>query len=391
MFAKLNFLLILLLANKRQHLIIFLISIFLIFLLASTLFISSSIQYAINTSLQDQADFTITRYKAATPRETPLEWADEFLEIEGVSSVVPRIYGTYYYESKEQHFMVVGINFFEKQVSKSIAQLVDTIEIDKFLEKKYMIIGAGVKEFFDTYAYTDYYIFRPPDRSKEKVYIYKDFINESAIVTNDMILMPSEVAKKVLGLKESEVTDILIYVTNKAELQTIYTKLIISHFDMQIVTKEDILKYYKNLFNYKGGLFLVLYIITFILFLLIIYQRYSMIKNSDIKEIAILRSLGWKIGEIINFKLFESALVIITAYLVGVILAFIYIFYSNAPLLKQIFLGYSNLSLKAIEFTPHIDYADLTLLFLLFVIPFLLAIVTPLWRLSTVEPSEVLR
>lgn len=391
MLAKLNFLLILLSSNKKQYFVVFFISLFLIFLLASVLFISNSIQNAVNNSLEAQADFTITRYKAATPLETPLKWADEFLEIQGVSSVIPRVYGTHYYESKEQHFMIVGIDVFDKQVSKSIEKLVEKIDINKFLERKNMIIGAGVRDFLNSYAYYDYYIFRPPDKSKEKVYIYQDFVDESAIVTNDMILMQKELAKKILGLKENEVTDILVNVANKEELNTVYVKLIISHFDMQIIKKEDILKYYKNLLNYKAGVFLVLYIIALILFLLIIYQRYSILKNSDIKEIAILRSLGWQISEIINFKLLESAIVIITAYLLGVIFAFIYVFYFGAPLLKQIFLSYANLSNSAIKFAPHIDYTTLSLLFLCFVIPFLLAILIPLWRLSTVEPSEVLR
>ena len=391
MFAKLNFLLILLLSNKKQHLVVFLIGTILIFLLSSILFISSSIQYAINASLEDQADFTVTKYKAASKRETPLTWADEFLEISGVSHVIPRVYGSHYYESKEQHFTIVGVDFFDAQSSNAMKQLVQEIDVDKFLQRKNMIIGAGVREFFNIYEYTDYYIFRPPDRSKEKVYIYEDFINQSEILTNDVIITEIQTAKKILGLKENEVTDILVYVSNKEELDTVYAKLIISHFDARIIQKEDILKYYKNLFNYKGGVFLVLYLIVILLFLLIIYQRYSMIKNSDIKEIAILRSLGWKISEIINFKLFESAIVAITAYLFGVILAFLYVFIFDAPLLKQVFLGYSNLSSAAIKFTPNIDYANLTLVFFLFVIPFLLAILIPLWKLSTVEPSELLR
>jgi ABC-type lipoprotein release transport system permease subunit len=81
----------------------------------------------------------------------------------------------------------------------------------------------------------------------------------------------------------------------------------------------------------------------------------------------------------------------VSAYLFGVIIAFLYVYELKAPLLKQIFLGFNNLSNGAISFTPVIYYADLALLFLIFVIPFLLMILTPIWRVATIEPSEILR
>lgn len=387
---RLHFLLLLLLSSKKKHLTIFLVSTLLIALVSSVLFLSSSIKRDVFTTLSHQADFTLQRYKAGKVLNTPEIWLDEFLNIHGVSNAQGRVYGMHYYEPAEQYFMIVGIDFYDKDIVQNMQGLIDSIDIDKFLEKKNMIIGSGVKRFLDEYHFFEYYTFRPPDRTIEKVYIYDTFDKQSDIVSNDMIIMNITDARVILGLEEGYVTDILLSVPNQEEFETIRNKLKVSHFDMRIISKDDIKKYYENLFNYKGGVFLVLYLLVLATFLLILYQRYSMIKEVDAKEVAILRVVGWKINEIIWFKLAENFLVALSAYLFGVIAAYVYVFIFNAPLLKYIFLGYSNLE-NATSFSPEISLQELSLIFLLFVIPFLFAILIPLWKLSIQEPSEIIK
>ncbi len=385
-----NFLFLLLITYRKKHTAIFIISTVIVALMASVLFISSSIQKDINTTLENQADFTLQRYKAGKVLNTPESWIDEFIEINGVTNAQGRIYGMHYYDPLEQYFMIIGVDLFDKQVVKTLQKLVKNLDIERFLQRDNMIIGSGVKKLFDEYEYNDNYNFRPPDRSIKKVYIYETLPKSSNIVSSDMIIMDINLAREILGVREGEVTDIILEVPNPLETQTIRTKLIVSHFDMRVIEKEDIRKYYKNLFNYKGGVFLTLYLIVIVTFLLILYQRYSMISFVDAKEIAILRSVGWKIDRVVWLKISENFIVALSAYLVGVIVAYFYVFALDAPLLKNIFLGYSNLS-GDISFSPQIDKGALGVLFLLFVIPFMIAIIIPVWRIATIEPTEVMR
>ena len=390
MLNKLNFLLILLVSYRKKHISIFFISSLLIALVSSVLFLTSSIKKDIYSTLDAQADFTLQRYKAGKVLNTPQEWVDEFLELDGVQSAQGRIYGMHFYEPNEQYFMIVGVDFYDEQVVNSLKNLVDNIDIEKFLERKNMLIGSGVKEFLDKYHYFDYYTFRPPNRGKEKVYIYDDFKRSSDIVSSDMIIMDIDLARKILGVEDGYVTDIILKTPNRQELETIYIKLKMSHFNMRIIQKNDIYKHYENLYNYKGGIFLVLYIIILFTFLLILYQRYSMIRDVDAKEVSILRLVGWRINEIVWFKMAENFIVIISAYILGVFLAYFFVYGLNAPLLKHIFLGYENLSVN-VTFSPNISLKELILIFFIFVIPFMLTILIPLWRVSTQEPSEVLK
>ncbi len=385
-----NFLFLLLFTYRKKHIAIFIISTLLIAVIASVLFISSSIQKDIDATLKNQADFTIQRYRAGKVLNTPEIWIDEFIDIHGVTNVQGRIYGMHYYDPLEAYFMIVGVDFFDKQVVKTVEKLVENLDIEKFLQRDSMIMGSGVKELFDSYEYRDSYSFRPPDRSIKKVYFYDTLPQYSDIVSSDIIIMDIDLAREILGVEDGKVTDIILQVPNPLELETIHTKLIVSHFDARIIQKDNIKKYYINLFNYKGGVFLTLYTIVLLTFLLILYQRYSMISNIDAKEIAILRSVGWKINSVIWLKLSENFIVALWAYFSGIIIAYLYVFILDAPLLKNIFLGYSNLSNKT-SFSPFIDTEALWILFLLFVVPFIIAIIIPIWRVSTIEPTEVTR
>ncbi len=385
-----NFLFLLLITYRKKHLGIFIISIIIVALVSSVLFISSAIQKDIDTTLQAQADFTLQRYKAGKVLNTPQTWIDECLEIDGISKAQGRIYGMHFYEPAETYFMIVGIDFFDDNVVKTLQKLIDDIDIDKFLARDNMIIGSGVKKFFDEYKYKGNYNFRPPDRSIKKVYIYDTLPKQANIVSSDMILMDINLAREILGVEDGYVTDIVVEVPNPKEIEMIRTKLTLMHFDMRIIEKEDIKRYYKNLFNYKGGVFLILYAIVLATFILILYQRYSMISHVDSKEIAILRSVGWKINSIIWLKLTENFIIAFSAYLVGVITAYIYVFIFGAPLLKNIFLGHNNLT-QDISFSQHINNGDLAIVFLLFVVPFIIAVIIPVWHKSIIEPTEVMR
>ena len=390
MFARLEFLLLLLAKHKKEYIWIFIIATTLITLLASVLFIKSSLEYEHKQLLNAQNDITIERYSGGRVQNMPESWLDEYLEIDGVSAATSRVYGEYYFEQKGEHFFIIGIDFYDDASVKLLGKIASNIDIDKFLSKNYMLIGSGVKKFFDKLEYREFYTFRPPDRSKERVYIYGELDKDTQLFSNDVIIMNKELAKKVLGMQDDEVSDIVLDVANYDELQTIINKLSIMHFDTRVISKRERDTLTKELFDYKGGFFLSLYIITLLSFLLIVYQRYSTIKTSERKEIAILRSLGWSIEQVLWMKIVQNFLIIFVAYLVGVIVAYGYVFMMGAPLLQNIFLGGANLP-NDLHLPVIIDGGSLMLLFLFFVVPYLLSIIIPLWREVSKEINEVLR
>ena len=46
---------------------------------------------------------------------------------------------------------------------------------------------------------------------------------------------------------------------------------------------------------------------------------------------------------------------------------------------------------NSVVFSPNIDISSLVLIFLIFVIPFMMVVLIPVWRVAISEPYEVLR
>ncbi len=385
-----NFLFLLLLKHRIKHISIFIISTLIVFILSSVILLSNALQEEINTTLDSQADFVVQKMRAGKSVNTPVSWSDEFREIEGISQAQPRVYGQYFFEPNAEHFTIVGIDFFDEQKSKNLQKLITNLDMKKFLEKPNMLIGHGVKALLDKYYFFDYYVFKTPHQEKRKVNIYQTFPKESSLLSNDMIIMDIDLAREILGISEERSTDIALYSPNELEAGNIYVKLVLKHADIRVIQKSDIAKAYKHLFNYKGGLFLILYMIVLLTFMMILYQRYSMVQSSDKKEIGILRALGWSIKDVIILKVTESFMVAFGAFLLGFILAFFFVFVLDAPLLSNIFYGYANLPMD-ISLHRSIDFSLVSLLFLFYILPFMTAVLIPSWKASVIDPLEAMR
>jgi len=386
----LNFVLLQLYTNKTKHFSIFIISTILIMVLSSFLFITNSISKDMKTIVDNQADFILQRIIAGKVVDTPQDWVDEIISINGVTQASQRVYGKHFYEPAEHYFTIVGIDLYDKQIVSNLKKFMNNIDIDKFLSKQNMLIGSGVKKFLDEYSYFDYYNFRPPNKSFQKVFIYDILPNQSDIVSSDMIIMDINLAKTILGIDEDYSTDILFNVPNINERETVLNKIKAKHFDIRIIPKEDLLRGYDGFLNYRSSLFMILYLIVILTFILIIYQRYSYINSVDKKEIGILRSLGWSINRVIRLKIVENLIIFISSYILGVNLAYIFVFIFDAPILSSVFLGFTNLS-NSTQFIPAVGFASLVLIFLFFIVPIIAAILIPVWKISITEPTEAMK
>ncbi len=385
-----NFIFLLLVKHKSKHFAIFLISIFIVFLTSSILFIKNSLQKEISEALENQSDFIIQKTIANKIKDIDISLIDKFYEINGVSKVTQRVYGQYYFMPENVYFTIIGIDFFEETTNQDLKELLNFLNISKFLEKDSMIIGNGVKKVLDKYAYFDSYDFKLENANSKNIKIFKDLPKEANLIANDLIIMDINIAKKILDIKLDFTTDIVLDVPNPLERQNVKEQILLKESNIRILQKDELKKEYENMFNYKGGIFLILFIVVIFTFILVLYQRYSMISSNDKREIGILKAVGWSIKDIIKLKIIENFIVAFMAFIIGVIFAYIFVFILQAPVLKNIFIGFSNIKNDFI-LNQNIKISNLITLFLFFMVPFLSAVLIPVWKIAVIDATKSMK
>ncbi|MCR8711030.1 ABC transporter permease [Aliarcobacter butzleri] len=386
----LNFIFLLLVKHKSKHFAIFLISIFIVFLTSSILFIKNSLQKEISQALENQSDFIIQKTVANKIKDIDSSLIDKFYEINGVSKVTQRVYGQYYFMPENVYFTIIGIDFFEETTNQDLKELLNFLNISNFLEKDSMIIGNGVKKVLDKYAYFDSYDFKLENENSKNIKIFKDLPKEANLIANDLIIMDINIAKKILDIKPDFATDIVLDVPNPLERQNVKEQILLKESNIRILQKDELKKEYENMFNYKGGIFLILFIVVIFTFILVLYQRYSMISSNDKREIGILKAVGWSIKDIIKLKIIENFIVAFMAFIIGAIFAYIFVFILQAPILKNIFIGFSNIKNDFI-LNQNIKVSNLITLFLFFMVPFLSAVLIPVWKIAVIDATKSMK
>lgn len=118
-----SFLFLMLFIHRSKHFSIFVISIILVFILSSVMFISTSLSKDIQYTLDSQADFVVQKMKAGEVIDIDLSLIEKIEQIYGVKNVTSRVYGKYFFKPLKQSFTIVGVDFFEEQNSKNLKTL----------------------------------------------------------------------------------------------------------------------------------------------------------------------------------------------------------------------------------------------------------------------------
>ena len=378
-----NLIFLLLHKQKTKYISIFILATLTIFLLSTVIFIKSSLQNEILKTLESHNDFIIQREFGGRIFDIENQLEDKLRNIYGVKNITKRVYGRYKFLSEDVYFTIIGVDF--SNLNKELKNLgLQNISNDE------MIVGFEVDNLLKKYKYTNYYDFFLPNKEIKKVKIAKVLEKKSNIISSDIIILDINLARDILGINRDFSTNIAFDVPNELERANIKQKLQRLDLDLNIIQKEDILKKYETIFNYKGGVFLILYLVVLFAFIMILYQRYSQVSINERKQIAIFKAIGYSVRDIIKIKMSENFVVAFVSYLFGVLLAYFFVFILNAPILKNIFIDFSNIKNDFIIY-PYIEFSTFVTLFLFFMVLFLSSVLIPVWKISAINPYESLR
>ncbi len=358
----------------------------IIFLLTSVFFITNSIKHELQSTVDSLPEIVVQKINGGRHYDIDISVADDILEITGVESAVARVWGYYYFENAGVNFSVVGIDEYEEQYKNSFAFVAKTLDFNK----QSMVVGEGVKRIMNNNYYKEYFNFIKPDGTLKRVDIGGVFSGDTELESNDVIVMSKESVREIFNMPEAKATDIVVRVANKDEIATVASKIKLLYPDSRVITKDDLKISYQNIFDYKSGIFLALFVISLFTFFIIIYDKASGLSSEEKREIGVLKAIGWRVDDVLKEKFYEGFIISFFSYLSGVILALLFVYIFKAPLLQNIFTGYSQL--KTSFTLPFVfDMQTLALVFFLSVPIYIAATIIPSYRCATLEADEVMR
>lgn len=354
----------LLLKDKTEHFFSFFIFTFIVFILSTVLFVSDSIKFDLLSSMNKNEQILLKNTKAGRYAFFNESHIDEIIQFNGIKDVIGKVDGYY--------------NFMQGQ------QLIHIVSDDE-LEDDEMLVSKDIKNLLASFDYEDEFNFLTSNETITKS-ITK--VIDSNILSHNTIFVNTDSAREILEMSDDEYSYLSITVPNNNEIDFIARKINSIYPHVNAVVESIMQSQYRHIFYYKGGIFMIVYIVAMISFFILLKNQVSSLFGEKKREIAILRSLGFSIKDIILFKFLQNSIISICAFLVGVIGSYAFVFIFNAPLFKNIFLGDG---MSYLEFTPVLDIKMLFLMFIFTVIPFLAFILIPSWKIAIKDISEIMK
>jgi len=366
----LDFTLSSLLRRKGKNAALVCVYTLIVFLLASVLLFTRAIHEEGALVLKDAPELIVQKFTAGRHELTPSDYGRQVAKIKGVSSVAQRLWG-YYYDP------VSGANY----------TLMVTEDPD--VTPGAIAVGEGVARIRFV-AKGDALEFKTYEGNLMELDITKTFTAESGLVSSDLILVSVDDFRKLFGTPENFVTDLSVRVKNSKELPTIARKISELLPDTRQIQRSEIMSTYDAVFNWRGGIMLVILFGAVLAFIIFAWDKASGLSEEEKKEIGILKAIGWETGDIIRMKSWEGLAVSLVSFLTGIAVAYFHVFFTSSVMFQPVLKGWSVLY-PDFKLTPFIDPAEVASLFFLTVAPYIVATVIPSWKAAIVDPDSVMR
>jgi ABC-type lipoprotein release transport system permease subunit len=251
------------------------------------------------------------------------------------------------------------------------------------------IVGEGVARLRKLTA-GGYLFLVSPEGKLLKLKVKAVLASSSALVSSDLVLLSEADFRAFYRLGPDVFTDIAMKVSNPQEVGKAVEKAALRLPGFRFVTRSDMLRTYEALFSWREGLLLAVFAGALLAFVILAWDKASGLSAEERREIGILKGIGWDTGDVIGMKLWEGGLVSLTAFLAGVVLAYGHVFLFSAPLLEPVLKGWSVLYPR-FPLTPAVDALEMATLAFFSIVPYMAAIVVPVWRTASADPDAVMR
>ncbi|MBF0458895.1 MAG: FtsX-like permease family protein [Nitrospirae bacterium] len=353
----------------------------LIAVLSSILFLMHAYKTETLKLLDNSPEIILQNMSGGRHELIPTEYIGTLSGIAGVGQITPRYWGYYYDSLTSANYTLMAFDETMRDV-KPIDGRMPAADGE-------CAVGRGVADLRQVGIKDDIFLTLGTEQNVN-LKIVGTFTANSAILTNDLVVLTKADLIKFFNMPADKATDITIEVNNPAEVSMVARKIRRTFPDSRPILKNELLRTYDNIFNWRGGIVLIMFFGAIAAFMIFVWDKATGINAEERQEIGILKAIGWETSDVLQLKFWEGVVVSLSSFLTGLILAYMHVFYFHAQFLAPVLKGWSVLFPK-FEPMPYIDIYQIFVLFFLTVVPYVAACVVPSWKAAISDPDSVMR
>ena len=359
-----------LLRRKGKNAALVLVYALVVFMVASVIFYAGAIRKEAEAVLQGSPDMVVQRVMAGRHDLIPIRYMEQIKGIHGVGAVSPRLWGYYYHPaSRANYTMMVPPEFGHGE---------DCAEV-----------GPGVMRTWGTME-EDRLYFRAHDGQALALRVVEVLDPSTELLSSDLVLMSERTFRAMTGVPEGQATDLAVTIRNQKEAPTIAEKIAQALPDTRAMLKQEVLRTYATLFDWRSGYVMVLLGGAILAFFIFAWDRAAGLSAEERAEIGTLKALGWDTSDVLAMKFWEGMALSLTSFVLGVLAAYVHVFWASAPVFQHALKGWAVLYPR-FRLIPTVDAHQLAVLFFLSVLPYTLVTMVPTWRVAVTDPDAVMR
>lgn len=342
----------------------------LVFLLASVMLCTDALRREAAATLTGAPEIVLQRLVAGRHDLVPPDYLEKIGRIRGVQRQEGRLWG-YYYDP------VVKANYTFLVPGRQAPAPGRIVVGDALARARGLAVG-------DTISFRSY---------SGRLFVFSVagvLPSASALVAADLVELAEADFRAFFEIPPGHFTDIALSVANPQEVRNVATKLAARLPDSRPILRDEILRTYESIFNWREGIVLVLLAGAILAFTILAWDKASGLSAEERREIGILKAIGWETGDVIRMKMWEGTLVSLTAFVLGWTAAYLHVFRFSARLFEPVLKGWAVLYPR-FDLVPAIDGQQVATLFLFTVLPYAAATVVPIWRAAITDPDAVMR
>jgi ABC-type lipoprotein release transport system permease subunit len=356
--------------RRGKHLALLAVYGSIVFLLASVMLFSQALRREAALLLEGAPALVVQRLVAGRHDLIPAEYLVRIGELRGVSAKRGRLWGYFYDPAVRANYTLM-------------------VPQDRELAQGDVLIGAGIGRTRGL-GTADYLSLRGAGGSAFTLRVAGLLPAGAELVSTDLVLLNEADFRAFFGLPPGVYTDLALEVRNPREVRKLAEKLAALLPDTRPILREEVLRTYDALFQWRQGIVLVLLAGSLLAFVIFAWDRASGLSAEERREIGVLKAIGWETMDVLRMKFWEGALISLAAFLLGYLAAYVHVFVADATLFAPVLKGWAVLYPR-FRLIPYVDGLQVATLFFFTVFPYTVATLIPIWRAATTDPDAVMR